>query len=57
MKVKGVSVTGLNKRQVSAMRRHARHHTRKHLRSRVTSMRKGKPYGQSHKIAMSKVGK
>ena len=38
MKVKGVSVTGLNKRQVSAMRR-------------------GKTFGQSHKIAMSKVGK
>tara|TARA_Y100001973_G_C5201394_1_gene337972 strand:- start:3396 stop:3569 length:174 start_codon:yes stop_codon:yes gene_type:complete len=57
MKVKGVSVTGLNKRQVSAMRRHARHHTRKHLRSMVTSMRKGKTFGQSHKIAMSKVGK
>ena len=57
MKVKGLSVTGLNKRQVSAMRRHARHHTRKHLRSMVTSMRKGKTFGQSHKIAMSKVGK
>ncbi len=35
MKVKGISVTGLSKRQVAAMRRHARHHTAKHLRSMV----------------------
>ena len=56
MKVKGVSVTGLNKRQVSAMRRHARHHTRKHLRAMVTAMRKGSTFTQSHKAAMKKVG-
>ena len=57
MKVKGVSVTGLNKRQVSAMRRHARHHTKKHLRAMVTAMRKGSTFTQSHKVAMKKVGK
>ena len=57
MKVKGVSVTGLNKRQVSAMRRHARHHTRKHLRAMVTAMRKASTFTQSHKVAMKKVGK
>tara|TARA_R100001015_G_C4618168_1_gene174611 strand:- start:395 stop:568 length:174 start_codon:yes stop_codon:yes gene_type:complete len=56
MKVKGVSVTGLNKRQVSAMRRHARHHTRKHLRAMVTAMRKGSTFTQSHRVAMKKVG-
>ena len=56
MKVKGVNVTGLNKRQVSAMRRHARHHTRKHLRAMVTAMRKGRTFTQSHKAAMKKVG-
>ena len=56
MKVKGVSVTGLNKRQVSAMRRHSRHHTRKHLRAMVTAMRKGSTFTQSHKVAMKKVG-
>ena len=56
MKVKGVSVTGLNKRQVSAMRRPARHHTRKHLRAMVTAMRKGRTFTQSHKAAMKKVG-
>jgi len=57
MKVKGVSVTGLSKRQVSAMRRHARHHTAKHLRSMVSAMRKGATFGQSHTSAMRKVGK
>jgi hypothetical protein len=57
MKVKGVSVDGLNKRQVTAMKRHARHHTRKHLRAMVTAMRKGKTFVQSHRIAQKKVGK
>ena len=57
MKVKGISVTGLRKRQVSAMRKHARHHTAKHLRSMVSAMRKGATFGQSHTSAMRKVGK
>ena len=57
MKVKGISVTGLSKRQVSAMRGHARHHTAKHLRSMVTAMRKGATFSQSHTSAMRKVGK
>jgi|TARA_R100000654_G_scaffold40754_1_gene66843 hypothetical protein len=57
MKIKGVSVTGLNKRQISAMRRHARHHTAKHLRSMVRAMKKGRTFTQSHKSAMRKVGR
>ena len=40
MKIKNVSLTGLNKRQVNSMRRHARHHTAKHLRSMVQAMKK-----------------
>ena len=55
--VKGVSVSFLNVRQQSAMKRHAKHHTAKHLRSMVTAMKKGKTFTQSHKIAMKKVGK
>ena len=54
--VKGVSMKGLNKRQKTAMRRHKTHHTAKHLRSMAASMRKGKTFTQSHKIAMKKVG-
>ena len=55
--VKGVSVSALNVRQQSAMKRHAKHNTPKHLRSMVTAMKKGKTFTQSHKIAMKKVGK
>ncbi len=57
MKIKGVSVTGLTKRQISAMRKHARHHTAKHLRSMVRAMKKGKTFTQSHKSAIRKVGR
>jgi len=57
MKVKGISVTGLSKRQIAAMRRHARHHTAKHLRSMVAAMRRGATFSQSHTSAMRKVGK
>lgn len=55
-KVKGVVVDGLTKRQISAMRRHSRHHTRKHLKAMVTAMKKGSTFTNSHKIAMRKVG-
>ena len=56
MKIKNVNVDSLNKRQISAMRRHAKHHTQKHIRSMVQSMKRGKTFTQSHKIAMRKVG-
>jgi len=55
--VKGVNVSALNVRQQNAMKKHSKHHTVKHLRSMVTSMKKGKTFTQSHKIAMKKVGK
>ena len=54
--VKGVSMRGLTKRQKQSMWRHKTHHTAKHLRSMAASMRKGKTFTQSHKIAMKKVG-
>ena len=57
MKVKGVVVDGLNKRQIGAMKKHARHHTLNDLRSMVTSMKRGKTFTQSHIIAMKKFGK
>tara|TARA_R100000655_G_scaffold21842_1_gene44611 strand:- start:2589 stop:2768 length:180 start_codon:yes stop_codon:yes gene_type:complete len=56
-KVKGVSLNGLNKRQITAIRKHSKHHTAKHLRSMVTAMRKGRTFTQSHKSAMKKVGR
>ena len=39
-KIKGVSLAGLNKRQVTAMKRHGKHHTAKHLRAMVVAMKK-----------------
>ena len=56
MKVKGVEIGGLNKRQMSAMARHSRHHSVKHLKAMVSAMKKGKSFSESHRIAMSKVG-
>ncbi len=55
--VKGVSMVGLTTRQKTAMRKHKNHHTAKHLRSMVRSMKKGKTFTQSHKLAMKKVGR
>ena len=56
-KIKGVSMSGLNNRQQSAMKRHAKHHTAKHIKSMVTAMKRGQTFTQSHKTAMKKVGK
>ena len=56
-KVKGVELTGLTKRQVTSMRRHARHHTAKHLREMVKAMRRGRTFTQSHTSAKKKVGR
>ena len=57
MKIKGVSLAGLNKRQMNAMKRHSKHHTAKHIRSMVRAMKKGRTFTQAHKSAMKKVGK
>jgi len=57
MKTKGVSLAGLNKRQMTAMRKHSKHHTVKHLRSMVRAMKRGRTFTQAHKSAMKSVGK
>ena len=56
-RVKVVSTTALNRRQQTAMSRHASHHTAKHLKAMVDAMKKGQTFTQSHKTAMKKVGK
>ena len=56
-RVKGVSTTALNRRQQTAMSRHASHHTAKHLKAMVDAMKKGQTFAPSHKPAMKKVGK
>ena len=57
VKVKGVSMYGLNVRQTNAMKKHSKHHTAKHIRGMANMMRNGKTFKQSHKLAMKKVGK
>tara|TARA_R100000664_G_C2741123_1_gene129583 strand:+ start:75 stop:269 length:195 start_codon:yes stop_codon:yes gene_type:complete len=54
--IKGVNVSSLNKRQQDAMARHSKHHTIKHLKVMVGAMNKGATFGESHKLAMKKVG-
>ncbi len=57
VKIKGVSMSGLNKRQTTAMKKHSKHHTAKHIRVMVTAIKKGSTFIQSHKTAMKKAGK
>ena len=47
----------LTTRQENALSRHSVHHTKKHMSDMRKLMRGGKTFGQSHQIAMSKVGK
>ena len=56
MKIKGVNVSKLSKRQQTALKKHAKHHTKKHVSSMVRAMNKGATFTQSHKDAMKKVG-
>jgi len=57
MKIKGINVDSLTKRQQNAMKRHSVHHTGNHIKAMVDAMKKGKSFGQSHKAAMKKIGK
>ena len=47
----------LTKRQTDALKRHSAHHTRKHISEIKKLMGQGKTFGESHKIAMKRVGK
>jgi|TARA_R110001583_G_scaffold82190_1_gene218363 hypothetical protein len=47
----------LTKRQKDTMSKHKIHHTTKHMKIMTAEMKKGKTFGNAHKIAMKKVGK
>jgi len=47
----------LTSRQENALKRHSAHHTSKHMSQMKKLMKSGKTFGESHKIAMKKVGK
>ena len=56
MKVKGVDVSKLTKRQQQTLKRHAKHHTKKHMQFMVNSMKRGTTFSKAHKNAQKKVG-
>ena len=47
----------LTQRQQDTLKRHAKHHTKKHMAEMTRSMRQGMTFGAAHKKAMSKGGK
>tara|TARA_Y100001938_G_scaffold146675_1_gene226043 strand:+ start:435 stop:608 length:174 start_codon:yes stop_codon:yes gene_type:complete len=57
MKVKGVDVSKLTKRQQDTMKRHSKHHTKKHIQYMTNSMIRGTSFTKAHKNAQKKVGK
>ena len=57
MKVKGVDLSALTKRQQETMKRHGGHHTAKHMKDMVERMKKGATFTAAHKATMKAVGK
>jgi len=47
----------LTQRQKDTLKRHSKHHTKKHIAEMTKLMKQGKTFGESHKIAQKKVGK
>ena len=56
-KIKGVDVSKLNKRQQTSMKKHSKHHSKKHIQFMVNSMKRGSTFSKAHKNAQKKVGK
>ena len=57
MKVKGIDMSSLTKRQQDSMKRHSQHHTKKHKQYMLNSMKRGATFTQAHKRAQKNVGK
>ena len=57
VKVKGVDVSSLTKRQQDTMKKHSKHHTKKHIQFMTNSMKRGTSFTKAHKNAQKKVGK
>jgi len=58
MKIKGIDVTCLSKKQQKTMKAHSKHHTGKHIKGMVNKMcgKDKMSFTESHKTAM-KIGK
>ena len=57
MKIKGVDMSGLTKRQQQTMKKHSVHHTKRHMEYMLNSMKRGATFTQAHKRAQKTVGK
>ena len=57
VKGKGVDVSSLTKRQQQSMKKHSKHHTKKHIQYMTNSMKRGSTFTKAHKNAQKKVGK
>ncbi len=57
MKIKGVDVSNLTKSQQNAMKKHAKHHTKKHMQYMTNSMKRGTSFSKAHVNAQKKIGK
>ena len=57
MKIKGVDMSGLTKRQQQTMKKHSVHHTKRHMEYMRNSMIRGATFTQAHKRAQKAVGK
>ena len=57
MKVKGVDLSKLTKRQQETMKKHSKHHSKKHIQYMKNSMLRGATFSQAHKRAQKAVGK
>ena len=56
VKKKPIRKKGLTKRQEASMKRHAKHHTAKHMKAMIDDMLNGATFSESHKKAQKKVG-
>ncbi len=57
MKIKGVDMSGLSKRQQDSLQKHAKHHTKRHMEYMRNSMKRGATFTQAHERAQKAVGK
>tara|TARA_R100001510_G_C7570594_1_gene147143 strand:- start:129 stop:428 length:300 start_codon:yes stop_codon:yes gene_type:complete len=56
-KKSSVAKKSLTKRQEETMKKHSKHHSRKHMNFMRKEMLKGKTFGQAHKLALKSIGK
>ena len=54
--IKGVDISKLTKSQQTTMKRHAKHHTKRHLEYMKNSMRRGTSFSKAHQNAQKMVG-